>query len=296
LTKPAPYPSDTKAKGWRFELDLEQVMQSDTWDIASEVPFAQPALLMIWAMAWVQTPCGSMPSDLDIVRVKCKIPRDVWPQVRDVVLRGWWLADDGRLYHDTIVARVNDMLGRKVSERQRKADYRARMDSERQAHPSSDVPHMSHGTDSGQTQDGQGKDDTGTGTGTGTINTSSLRSDVRPPRKRGSRFCPDDFEVTAEMRAWAQDEAPGVDLATQTSAFRDWEFKDAKTDWVRAWKNWIRKSVPSHAHARASPPYAQLNKQEAQEARNRAVLERAIAEDEELNGSPRQAEIVEADH
>jgi hypothetical protein len=181
--QPIPYPADTKAKGWRFELDLEQIKQSDTWDLAAEVPMAQHALLMMWTTAWQQVPCGSMPADRILVRAKLKIPPKLWEPMAEVVLRGWWLAEDGRLYHDTIVSRVRDMLSRKSDERQRKADYRARMEAERLAQASGGVPQMSHGTDKGQQQDGHGKDDTGTGTGTGTGFSSSLRSEeVKPAR------------------------------------------------------------------------------------------------------------------
>lgn len=111
-----------------------------------------------------------------------------------------------------------------------------------------------------------------------TTQSSTANAVVRTPRKRGAKFCPDDFEVTDEMRQWAQDEFPAVDLMTQTSAFRDWEFKAAKTDWVRAWKSWIRKSAPGSVQARASPPYLTVNRQEAQEARNRAVAEEWLRE------------------
>lgn len=39
----------------------------------------------------------------------------------------------------------------------------------------------------------------------------------------------------------------------QTAAFRDHEFKDSKTDWVKAWRNWIRRSDLMTVSARASP-------------------------------------------
>jgi hypothetical protein len=74
-------------------------------------------------------------------------------------MRGWWLADDGRLYHDTIVMRVQEMLDHKAKEKTRKAAYRARV--------SGGSPEMSHGTYKGLTVDSHGSDDTGTGTGTG---------------------------------------------------------------------------------------------------------------------------------
>jgi hypothetical protein len=83
--------------------------------------------------------------------------------------------------------------------------------------------------------------------------TSSLRSEVEAvaPRKRGAKLVPDDFEITPEMQAWARASHPGVDLQTQTAVFRDHEFKDSKTDWVKAWRNWIRRS--GQPMARASP-------------------------------------------
>lgn len=184
--RPAPYPSTTKAKGWRFELDYEAIQQSDTWALADEVPMAQPALLMMWLTAWAQIPCGSFPSDEAVIRAKCKIPAKEWTKLREILMRGWWLADDGRLYHPTITQRVLDMLGRKDAERQRKADYRARMEAERklaEASVQAQMSHgtdasMSHGTDGGLTWESCGSDATGTGTGTGT----GLDSSNPPPR------------------------------------------------------------------------------------------------------------------
>lgn len=185
MTLAAPYPKDTRAKGWRFELDMERVVQSDTWDLAAEIPMAQHALLMMWVTAWQQVPCGSMPADPALIRAKLKVPAALWEPMRDVVMRGWTLADDGRLYHPTITERVLGMLSSKEGERKRKADYRARMAAERQAkelasdderpQPSEGLgsPDLSHGTDEGLTTDSSGKDATGTGTGTGLFNTTN---------------------------------------------------------------------------------------------------------------------------
>lgn len=181
----APYPADTKAKGWRFELDLEQVMQSDTWALAA--PDERPWLFMLWATAWQQTPCGSMPSDPKLICARLGMSAKQFAKSSEILLRGWWLADDGRLYHDTIANRVQDMLGRKNGERNRKAEYRAKKEAEEklrdanaQTRDTESVPYMSHGTDMGQTRDGdvfqavsRGTDDTGTGTGTGLDSSSS---------------------------------------------------------------------------------------------------------------------------
>ncbi|WP_225784686.1 hypothetical protein [Xenophilus sp. Marseille-Q4582] len=146
-----------RAKGWRFEIDYEQVEQSDTWDVASEVPMAQHALLFMWMTAWTQVPCGSLPADEDIIRAKCRIPAKLWPAMRPVLMRGWWQAEDGRLYHDTIVKRVGEMLEYRRKEAERRNRNRVKP---------SPVPPMSRGTNAGDAPDTTGTPDTGTGTGT----------------------------------------------------------------------------------------------------------------------------------
>lgn len=182
-SRPAPYPADTRAKGWRLELDYERIEQSDTWDMAGEVSMACGALLMMWYVAWKQVPCGSFPNDEDVIRAKCRVPVSRWDELRPILMRGWWLADDGRLYHDTVVERVREML----SYRQKEADRRNRNrkppggvlgagggvpDGERQdaggtnEYETPNVPHLSRGTTHEHAQDYGGTPDTGTGTGT----------------------------------------------------------------------------------------------------------------------------------
>ena len=165
----APYPADTRAKGWRFELDYEQIEQSDTWALTPAE--YRPWLLMLWLTAWKQTPAGSLPANDELIAARIGMPMPMFVLARDVLLRGWWEADDGRLYHDTIAQRVSAMLATKEKERLRKAAYRERMsqgvpkDDSGKTKPSTGspktVPRDKQGTD-------PGRDDTGTGTGTGT--------------------------------------------------------------------------------------------------------------------------------
>ncbi len=144
--KPAPYPADTRAKGWRFELDYEQIEQSDTWGVTK--PEARPWLLMLWMTAWKQVPCGSMPADHEVIAGKLGIPDDLWEKHRAALLRGWWQADDGRLYHDTLTNRVQEMMGRRRSESDRKARGRAKTPSD-SAVTTTSVPPVSRGTGAG---------------------------------------------------------------------------------------------------------------------------------------------------
>jgi len=68
-----------------------------------------------------------------------------------------------------------------------------------------------------------------------------------PPPKRGHRL-PDTFRVTDDMRSWAVEHHPTVDVDTQTVRFRDyWRAesgaKASKLDWVAAWRTWIGKAA-----------------------------------------------------
>lgn len=99
-----PYPSDTRAKGWRFELDYERIEQSDTWALAT--PEMRPWLLMIWLTAWKQAPCGSLPANDLLIAARIGMPDRQFAAHRDILLRGWWLASDGRLYHPALTDHV----------------------------------------------------------------------------------------------------------------------------------------------------------------------------------------------
>lgn len=155
--KAAPYPSDTRAKGYRFELDYERIVQSDTWALASM--HQRPLLLMLWFVAWQQTPCGSLPDSDELIAARIGMDTAEFQQNRAILLRGWEKANDGRLYHPVVSEMVLEMLARKARETKRKADYREKMKG-------GNVPDLSHGTGNGQTRDSTGSDDTGTGTGT----------------------------------------------------------------------------------------------------------------------------------
>jgi hypothetical protein len=147
---PAPYAADTRAKGWRFELDHERIRQSDTWALApAEV---RPWLLMLWMVAWEQTPCGSLPDDDALIAARIGMTPKAFAKAKPALLRRWWMADDGRLYHDVIVLRVLQMNDKRAKEAARKHGQRA-------GSPVS-VPRDNDGTD-------------GTGTSTRTIEENS---------------------------------------------------------------------------------------------------------------------------
>lgn len=118
-----PYPSDTLARGWRFELDHEAIERSDTWALAPAE--ARPWLLMLWMTAWRESPCGSLPDSDELIAAKVGMPLRLFAKHRTVLRRGWSAASDGRLYHATITSRVLTMLDKREGDKRRTAKNRA---------------------------------------------------------------------------------------------------------------------------------------------------------------------------
>lgn len=119
-----PYPAITKAGGFKFELDCERIAQSDTWALAATRQ--RPLLLMLWFIAWQQTPCGSLPADDVLIAARLGMEADAFQGDKAILLRGWWEASDGRLYHPVLTELVLEMMGRKAGNAQRQAAYRQR--------------------------------------------------------------------------------------------------------------------------------------------------------------------------
>ncbi len=65
-------------------------------------------------------------------------------------------------------------------------------------------------------------------------------------RERASRTCPPSFALTPEIVAWAKDQHPAVDVQVELDKFRDHEFKQAHSDWPKAFRNWVRRASEWH--------------------------------------------------
>lgn len=262
-----PYPADTRAKGWRFEVDHERIRQSDTWALAS--PELRPWLLMLWMVAWEQTPCASLPDDEALIAARIGMPAKTLQKHKSVLLRGWQKASDGRLYHATMTERVLAMLEYRRKEAERRNRNRGK--------PHGD-PDVSRGTPEGQQQESHETPDTGTGTGT-TSEANASAGAAKP--QRASRKCPKSFEPL-DAQEWIDQHCPGVDWKRETDKFRDYTFKNAITDWLGAWRNWMRRA---HETRRPGAVVTPINRQEAIEARNRAVGDEWVRQQEAMDAS-----------
>lgn len=61
-------------------------------------------------------------------------------------------------------------------------------------------------------------------------------------KPRPSRKCPATFEPE-DPRSWIAAHTPGVDWQLETAKFRDHTFKNAISDWLGAWRNWMRRAA-----------------------------------------------------
>lgn len=110
MTKP-PVPRTLDLRDFaRMPLDVEKLLDSDTWLLASGDE--AKAAITLWAKAWHQVPAGSLPNDERIL-AKLSGAGEKWEQVREVALRGFELCDDGRLYHPIVCEIAEEVFARR---------------------------------------------------------------------------------------------------------------------------------------------------------------------------------------
>lgn len=97
----------------------------------------------------------------------------------------------------------------------------------------------------------------------------------KPPR-RGTQL-PDDFWPTdhPQLRAWASEHCPLVDITTETDQWRDWHKAkgDTAKDWTASWRNWLRKAQ-TYAQERHRP----TRHQPTRVGSSLAAIERALVQ------------------
>lgn len=107
------------------------------------------------------------------------------------------------------------------------------------------------------------------------------------PSTRGTRL-KTDWVLPKAWGDWALAEFPHwtADIVrAEASKFRDHWLSESgakarKVDWLATWRKWCSSDIAQRAHAGRGPPapHAQPNRQEALEARNRAAVQAALAE------------------
>jgi len=118
---PVPYPAETKANGWRPEIDLERIHQSRTWLLADRE--ARPWLVMLWLESWRSVPCGTFPDDDELIAARIGCKQEFFRGHRDQLMRGWSRHSDGLLYHPYITEQVLAMLGKRANNAERQKRF-----------------------------------------------------------------------------------------------------------------------------------------------------------------------------
>lgn len=108
------------------------------------------AALTLWWAAWTQMPAASLPDDDTALCRLADLGRDLksWRKIKDMALYGFVLCTDGRLYHPTLAKQAMVAWDKRVKERERKAQWRAKKQGQ-----DADVPRDRTRTEQGQDAD-----------------------------------------------------------------------------------------------------------------------------------------------
>jgi hypothetical protein len=227
---------------------------------------------MLWAVAWEQTPCGSLPDDDEAIAGKLDMPLKQFKAAREKLMRGWWPADDGRLYHATLTERVREMIEYRNKEAARRAANRGKP-SPNTASPVF-VPRDNSVTPVAVPRDDIVSLDTGTGTGTSSSTPSA-------PKKR--RAAAADAPAGIDPQVWgdwlavrkAKRAGPVTPTVVQAlerqAALGGMSAEDAVRACVECgWQNFNAQWYAERTAKRGSS-VVPINRQEAVEQRNRAA-------------------------
>mgnify|MGYP007071610713 CR=1 FL=1 len=126
--KPAPLvPKDVDLRNFPFmKLDVERLLKSDFWALTHQKPEVRGYALALWASAWHEVPAGSFADEDVILAARAGCSLQEWPEVKDLVCRGWVSCNDGRIYHRVIADQVLEAATQKEI-------YKARTDAARHA-------------------------------------------------------------------------------------------------------------------------------------------------------------------
>lgn len=126
-----------------------------------------------------------------------------------------------------------------------------------------------------------------------------------PKAPKGSRL-PEDWFLPKPWGEWALEKFPAWNpeiVRAEAEKFRDHWLSESgqkarKADWFATWRKWCSSDIAQRAHspqARASPGLT-INKQEALEARNKAVAEEWLREQGVSHAGSGQSEILDIGH
>lgn len=116
-----PYSESVQVNGYKPWVDWQRIKSSKTWRLC---PSDQKNnLLRVWLDCWNEVPAGSWENDSELIAAAIDVPPRIFEAHRDILMRGWVLHSDGRLYHPVITTMVQGMVDMRTgyAERARRA-------------------------------------------------------------------------------------------------------------------------------------------------------------------------------
>jgi hypothetical protein len=224
------------------------------------------AAVNLWWSAWNQVPAASLPDDERELCRLADLARDLktWAQVRDVAMRGFVKCSDGRFYHSFLAEIATKAFELRNRQRNRTEAARNAAQLRRQSQHKNSDDKLSVTESIGKDRKGEDR--------------KELQEQGAPP-SRATRlppsWSPPDswLKFALETRRWTYNVA--LEVAQE---FKDyWIAKPGqdgtKLDWEATWRNWVRKERERGTSIGGQRPANLLNKQEALEARNAAVID-----------------------
>ena len=127
---------DVRHLTW-MRLDIVRLLNSTTWIKARRTGYARGAMVCLWARAWQQVPAGSLPNDNELLQEFAELHQEQFIELRPLVLSGFVLCSDNRLYHPVLVEFAKQAL--EVSTRASRGG-KARAANMRRAAPVTSTP------------------------------------------------------------------------------------------------------------------------------------------------------------
>jgi len=140
-------------------LFIGRLQKSKAWLRCKRQPELAFYMLNLWLRSWHEIPAGSIENDDDVLSDAAMCSPEKWDKIRDKVLAGWEIGEDGRLRHPVVGEIADKCWADKQEYRRNKEAERLRKAAKR-AQPSGgndpDRPDMSGGcpADNCKTDDG----------------------------------------------------------------------------------------------------------------------------------------------
>lgn len=252
----------------------------------------------LWLKAWEQIPAGSLPDDdIELCRL-AELARDLktWKKLKAGAMRGWVLCDDGRLYHPVVAEVVLTALNAKAAQRDKTLKARIASLQKALAEASDDVrkeaiteeirklslslSQKALASVTGSVTDpvtGSKRREEKGREGKGIDSSEPIGSGGKPPKLTDPAEIIFGYGLSMLVNAGTPEKQARSFLGGLRKEHGDQALIDSLRDCAKA-----RALQPLEWLAAALPPKGgagRLNRQEALETENRAVVERALAKD-----------------